>query len=151
MKKYVIFDIDGTISEFSERRKEFLKKEDWYNFHHYCYEDKPIKDVIDVVKVLSRQYIPIFCTGRTAYESVIIRTINWIAEHIGIGCEYGVNLLMRKIDDFRKDTEVKPELLKYADIYPYDVLCILEDREEMVDKWRELGFTCLQPTREKYI
>lgn len=53
-------------------------------------------------------------------------------------------ILMRKNKDYRHDTEVKPELLKNRGITPDDVAFILEDRNVMVQKWRELGFTCLQ-------
>jgi hypothetical protein len=55
---------------------------------------------------------------------------------------------MRKNDDFRHDTEVKSEnLYKFAFKVvnqQIDVAFILEDRDSMVKKWRELGFTCLQ-------
>lgn len=52
------------------------------------------------------------------------------------------------IADTRHDTVVKPELLEKAfkedRIDKSKVLCILEDRNSMVRKWRELGYTCLQ-------
>jgi hypothetical protein len=51
---------------------------------------------------------------------------------------------MRPNGDLRHDTEVKPELLATAGITPENTVCILEDRNSMVKKWRELGFTCLQ-------
>ena len=43
---------------------------------------------------------------------------------------------------------VKPDLLEYIltqlQLKKEDVHFILEDRDSMVQKWRELGYTCLQ-------
>lgn len=52
--------------------------------------------------------------------------------------------------DHRHDTEVKPELLANAGVGPKEVLCILEDRDSMVAKWRELGYRCLQVAEGKF-
>lgn len=70
------------------------------------------------------------------------KTREWIKNYIAIGWNY--DLLMRKDGDWRHDTEVKPELLAKAGITPDDVYFILEDRDSMVAKWRELGYRCLQ-------
>lgn len=55
-------------------------------------------------------------------------------------------ILYRNDGDTRHDTIVKPELLdEYLGQHPdYRVAFILEDRNSMVAKWRELGFKCLQ-------
>jgi hypothetical protein len=60
------------------------------------------------------------------------------------------DILMRKDGDWRHDTEVKPELLAKAGITPDDVYLILEDRDSMVTKWRELGYRCLQVADGKF-
>ena len=57
---------------------------------------------------------------------------------------------MRKDGDYRHDTEVKPELLAKKGINPTDVWFILEDRDSMVAKWRELGYRCLQVADGKF-
>tara|TARA_B000000565_G_scaffold250158_1_gene222338 strand:+ start:676 stop:1383 length:708 start_codon:yes stop_codon:yes gene_type:complete len=53
-------------------------------------------------------------------------------------------LYMRKEGDFRNDIEVKREMIHSLNIKPDDVLCILDDRQGVVDMWREEGFRCLQ-------
>ena len=53
-------------------------------------------------------------------------------------------LLMRKDVDFRHDTIVKPELLEKEGIKLEDIAFVLEDRNSMVVKWREMGLICLQ-------
>ena len=51
---------------------------------------------------------------------------------------------MRKDVDFRHDTIVKPELLEKEGIKLEDIAFVLEDRNSMVAKWREMGLICLQ-------
>ena len=54
------------------------------------------------------------------------------------------HLYMRKEGDTRDDVEVKREMIHSLNITPDDVLCILDDRQGVVDMWREEGFRCLQ-------
>lgn len=51
---------------------------------------------------------------------------------------------MRPDNDHRHDTEIKPMLLKRAGIKMKSIDFVLEDRNSMVQKWRELGLRCLQ-------
>lgn len=143
MEKYVIVDIDGTISQVSEERLKFLKQKpkDWDAFYKLCFNDEPIQEMIDLVQMLidSQKYRIVFCTGRR--ESVYIETLRWIRKYLNFDT---IPLYMRKYNDFRHDTEVKPELLAERGITPENTAFILEDRASMCKKWRELGFRCLQ-------
>lgn len=105
-----------------------------------CDEDNPIKEICNVVWTLAHEYDIVFCTGRA--ERCRKQTEAWLHRHLFLPDGYA--LLMRKNGDHRHDVDVKPELLREVGIYPQQVLCILEDRNSMVKKWRELGFTCLQ-------
>lgn len=140
MNKYIIVDIDGTIAKVGDRLK-YLQQEqkDWDLFYEHCDEDEPILDVVNIVKSLYKAgHGIIFCTGRR--ESVRAKTEKWIQEHVGLTPnEY--SLLMRKDNDWRHDVIVKPLMLN---VPAGEVLCVLEDRNSMVNKWRELGYTCLQ-------
>lgn len=140
MKKHIIVDIDGTIAKVGDRLK-YLQQEpkDWDSFYEHCDEDEPILDVINIVKSLYKTgHGIIFCTGRR--ESVRVKTEKWIQDHVGLTPnEY--SLLMRKDNDWRHDVIVKPLMLN---VPAGEVLCVLEDRNSMVNKWRELGYTCLQ-------
>lgn len=60
------------------------------------------------------------------------------------------DLLMRKDGDHRHDTEVKPELLSNNNLTPDNVFLILEDRDSMVNKLRELGYRVLQVAEGKF-
>ena len=73
-------------------------------------------------------------------EGVRTKTMEWIQKYLSLPpCRY--RLLMRKDGDWRHDTEVKPLMLDFP---ASEVLFVLEDRNSMVKKWRELGYTCLQ-------
>ena len=54
------------------------------------------------------------------------------------------NLCMRSEGDRRPDTTVKYEMMYDYKFMPEDVLCILDDRQGVVDMWRQEGFRCLQ-------
>lgn len=143
MKNIVVVDIDGTISKVGDRLKYLQQaKKDWDSFYEHCDEDEPIKDIIDVVQALYwDDYKIVFCTGRR--ESVRFKTVVWIQKN-GFS---KFDLLMRPDGDFRHDTMVKPELLATAGYTPDNVLCIFEDRDSMVSRWRDLGYRCLQVDR----
>lgn len=56
-------------------------------------------------------------------------------------------ILFREDGDTRHDMVVKPELLEayMKENYKKPPFAIFEDRDSMVAKWRELGYTCFQP------
>ena len=55
------------------------------------------------------------------------------------------NLYMRGTDDFRKDSMVKKELFDEYIKDRYHVLFVMDDRNQVVDMWRnELKLTCFQ-------
>lgn len=73
-------------------------------------------------------------------------------ESISFVIEKPYRLLMRPNDDLRHDVEVKPELLQkhLTDEERARVAFILEDRDCMVAKWRELGYRCLQVDKGEF-
>ena len=144
MKRIVIVDIDGTISKVGERLK-YLNQDpkDWDSFYNDCFEDEPIIEMVDLVYDLYLQrYQLVFCTGRR--ESCREKTINWFNKYFEPEIAKFSKLLMRPNKDHRHDSEIKPELLKNAGIDLDSIAFVLEDRNSMVQKWRELGLICLQ-------
>ncbi len=53
-------------------------------------------------------------------------------------------LLMRKTDDNRKDSIIKQELFDAHIRGKYNIDFVLDDRNQVVEMWRDLGLTCLQ-------
>ena len=145
MKNIVVVDIDGTLSKVGDRLK-YLKQEpvDWDRFYDSCFEDEPIPEIINLVKSISHKYQIVYCTGRR--ESVREITKKWLARHMYGNDFLMLNdfLIMRPDGDNRHDIHVKPEQLMKAGWDLKRVAFVLEDRDSMVKKWRELGVKCLQ-------
>lgn len=134
----VIFDIDGTLSVVGDRVKHLQKdKPDWDSFYNECIYDKYNGVAFAVLAAMyDAGYDIYFVTGRR--ESCRKDTLEWFKE-INVRVDTS-HLRMRKDGDFRHDSDVKPELVSDLD----DVMLIFEDRNSMVKKWRELGYTCYQ-------
>ena len=71
-------------------------------------------------------------------------TEEWLKKHVPITEDRDWELYMRKEGDYRPDTTIKYEMMYELKITPDDVLCILDDRQGVVDMWRQEGFRCLQ-------
>jgi hypothetical protein len=86
-------------------------------------------------------YEVVFVSGREdKYES---QTRRFIAKCFP-DFKFGYELHMRKTDDFRKDAIIKEEIYKEHIEGKVNVLMVLDDRNQVVDFWRELGLTCFQ-------
>ena len=134
----VIFDIDGTLSIVGDRLKYLqLIPPDWDAFYNACGMDTCNEAVWAIYRAMSEKYAIRFVTGRR--ESCRSDTLKWMKDNL-IRC-HSDQLFMRKDGDKRHDTEVKPELVAG---FMEDILCVFEDRNSMVDKWRKLGLTCVQ-------
>lgn len=57
---------------------------------------------------------------------------------------YAYRLFMRPNDDTRKDAIVKKEMYDQYIFGKYNVLYVLDDRDQVVRLWRSLGLPCLQ-------
>lgn len=139
----IVFDIDGTLSIVGDRLK-YLEQEpkDWDSFYEACDKDEVNFFVAFLCRqiMIPKRYKIAFVTGRP--ERVRKKTINWLSRYnLWEDNTRRCRLLMRPDEDHRHDTIVKPELIK--DI-SHEVNMIFEDRNSMVKKWRELGYTCLQ-------
>lgn len=146
--KTVIVDIDGTLTMVGDRA-ECLKQNppDWDSFYARCSEDLPVREMIDLVNVLSMKYHVVLCTGRR--ESCRKDTVKWLCDN-GVKAAHVSLILMRKDGDFRQDSIVKQSLLKMAEIEKEDIAFVLEDRASMVAHWRSLGIMCLQVAEGKF-
>jgi len=51
---------------------------------------------------------------------------------------------MRKTGDSRKDSIVKREIFEEHIKGKYRIQFVLDDRNQVVEMWRQLGLTCLQ-------
>ena len=143
MNKWIIFDLDGTLADIEDRRQLCTKengKMDWNKFFDpdNIKLDKPNWPVINTLLafVQAGYKIAIF-SGRSA--STLDATKNWLHEY---GIEYNA-FKMRPERNFRPDEQLKLEWLNDMD-WKDNVECVFDDRQKVVDMWREIGLTCMQ-------
>ena len=127
-----IFDLDGTLSMMNGR---------------FAYDgaesinDLPNQDVIDLLYSAWDNDIEIFLfSGRNSDKGGWEATERWLEKN---NVPYD-KLRMRKQGDFRKDTIVKEEMFQEEIQDKYRVWYVADDRDMMIQHWRDKGLTCLQ-------
>jgi hypothetical protein len=143
--RIVIADIDGTIALIehrrhwldAERHPDMTSDERWRKFFAACFDDLPNSPVIHTLQALRHAgyYIHVF-SGRS--DEVREETIYWLH---AFNVPYN-HLRMRAAGDFTLDEELKRQWITEYDLS--QILCVLDDRQKVVDMWRSLGLTCFQ-------
>ncbi|MBR3898848.1 MAG: hypothetical protein IKJ44_01075 [Elusimicrobiaceae bacterium] len=145
--KTILFDIDGTLADLNGREK-FLKqkKPDWKNFNAKIEEDVPNTPVVELYRTLyeSGKFELILVSGRQERFRKVTET--WLAWH---EIPFDV-LLMRPDEDQRPDSQVKQDILNVLKTQGKDILFCVDDRQSVVDMWRQNGITCLQCQKGDY-
>jgi len=130
-EKAVIVDVDGTLADMKGVRGPF----DWDKVD----QDRPHNDIITLVQELkSIGKKIIIVTGRDGICKE--KTINWLDKHNVPIDEF----FIRPQGSFEKDSIIKAKI--YMDnIRPnYDIEFVLDDRDQVVNFWRDIGLRCLQ-------
>lgn len=127
----IICDIDGTLAIKGDRGIfDYAKCElDALN--------APVALVIDAM-VETYGLDIVLCSGRE--DSCREETIRWLDKN---SIKYTA-LHMRRTKDNRKDAIVKKEIYEEAIKPNYDIMLVLDDRNQVVEMWRSLGLTCFQ-------
>lgn len=145
-KNLVVVDLDGTLCD-SAHRDHLARAGEWNEFHGALMNDEPHEAVARLVAILAgseQELIVLGLTGRN--ERYRMATNNWLAAHDIVLDD----LLMRPDNDFTSDHELKPQMLEawcqdeWGRAALDSVLFILEDRDKVVEAWRNLGFICWQ-------
>ena len=138
VEEIVIFDIDGTLADVSERAHHLNKKpKDWDAFFQGIPQDKAIQSMVRLCNILYEAGLKILlCSGRG--EEYRSETVEWLARQ---GVKYH-EIQLRRADDKRNDAVVKCEIL--ADLDRSKILFVVEDRRGVVEMWRSEGLVCLQ-------
>lgn len=131
----VIVDIDGTVAHRQEVNGSMRGPFDWHRVH----EDAADYSVISVVANMHRGgYRVIYVSGRD--EVCRKDTESWLHDHVGIPGP----LYMRPEGDNRKDTIVKAEIFWDNIAEFFEPVFALDDRNSVVQMWRDMGIKCLQ-------
>lgn len=137
----IIFDLDGTLANLDHRLSYVKHKpKNWKAFFAGVADDKPIDIIVRLFKQLDStgKNRLIICSGRSA--SCRVETEFWLAEH---DINYTA-LYMRDEGDFRADDIIKKELLDEIRADGFEPVLVFDDRQRVVDMWRENGLTCCQ-------
>lgn len=142
----IIVDIDGTLADNMHRQHLAPKRgtaqgvgaihlePSWRRFFDAMHLDVPVP----AVRLIVNKFYPlarvILCTGRS--ERFRRGTEEWMTTH---NVMYDV-MHMRADDDYRKDEEVKQDMLNRI-LVNHNVLFSIDDREEVVAMWRRNGIT----------
>jgi len=121
----VLFDIDGTLAHMGNRGPFDWDKVDRDGVNHMVAEQ------VSLHRTLGRKIIIV--TGRDA--SCKKMTEEWL-EFYDIKFD---EIFMRPKDDFRKDTIIKREIYDNQINGLYNVMCIYDDRLQVLDMWYEQG------------
>ncbi|HSH55465.1 MAG TPA: hypothetical protein VK983_01405 [Candidatus Limnocylindrales bacterium] len=133
-QKAIICDLDGTLALIEHRSPYDAST---------AMDDELNLPVANVIAVYANQdYVLvrlILLTGREEkYRGV---TERWLEKHDIVHYDA---LYMRKTGDRCKDFVYKKEIYERHIQEKYDVLFVLEDRDQVVSMWREPGLTCFQ-------
>lgn len=140
MRSCYIFDIDGTLSNNDHRTHHLLKQpKDWEAYHALVAHDTPHEHICELAIALSKTMPIIYCSGRHDGQRRV--TENWLMTYAVPG-HFG--LYMRKEGDHRPDHIIKRELLDQIRADGFDPIMAFDDRNQVVDMWREAGIPCAQ-------
>ena len=148
-KDIYIFDLDGTIANI-EHRRHLLDSNDKNKFKIFedeCINDLPNTPVIKILNVLlaTDAKILIF-SGRS--ERVKLQTIEWLIANTALTqelLEQDGMLTMRPIDNYIEDDQLKNMWLKnMIQEDRENIIAVFDDRQTVVDMWRNNNITCFQ-------
>ena len=141
--KIVIFDLDGTLALIDDRRDLATKdngKFDWDVFFNpdNISLDLPNQPVIDMANLLHKQGFRIFIlSGRSDVTHQV--TVDWLNDN-GVWWDH---LIMRPQNHlYLPDNDLKQMWLD--SIGKDNVAMVFDDRNQVVDMWRQNGLTCFQ-------
>lgn len=136
MKQFIVFDLDGTLSDHRNRLHHVLGTEkDYRAYYDKCDEDLPLYPTITIFRslVAAEHHVEIW-TGRT--DRVRDKTLKWLYD---ADIAHAHLTRMRREGDFTPDYILKGQWLNEEPIRP-DM--VFEDRPRMVKWWREQGIHC---------
>lgn len=145
--KTVIFDLDGTLALIDDRRVLATKdngKMDWDVFFDpkNISLDLPNRPVIEMAQMLKRQgFRIVIFSGRSKGTKEV--TKEWLNN---FDIPFDVIKMRPTSKEFMYMPDDKLKQMWLDKLFPNkdDILCVFDDRQKVVDMWRDNGITCLQ-------
>ena len=152
--KNLIVDLDGTIA--LERHRRPLSREGWAEYFKHIHLDPVNESVLKFLEMAFEEHNILIFTSRPSIYAP--QTFEWLEAN---NVPYH-RMEMRSEADTetgdgdwqakKSDYDVKLEMLVKHRIGPANTFCVLEDRDDMVEFYRALGYDCWQvhPQHEMY-
>ena len=142
--KIVIFDLDGTLADITARRTLSTKdnnKMDWGVFQDpkNIDLDVPNQKVVDMLDMTDNtdKYQIWILSGRSDVTKDV--TIDWLSNN---GINYDHLIMRPQKHLYMAENDLKQMWLD--DIGVDNVAMVFDDRNQVVDMWRQNGLTCFQ-------
>jgi hypothetical protein len=135
LPKAIICDLDGTLALFGKANpyeRDFTKDE------LSNAVAQVLKWKVEAEHSATTPTALLLVSGRI--DKYRDQTEDWLHSH---NITYA-KLFMRRDGDFRKDVVVKQEIYDREIREKYDVLFVLDDRDQVVKMWRRNGIVCFQ-------
>lgn len=146
----IIVDLDGTLANCDHRlhflRKDLIddnskaknKKQNWKMFFKGLKDDPVNEWCNEIINKFKNDHVILLVSGRP--DTYKVETVKWLKAHK----IYYNKLIMRKGNDHRNDSIVKKEIYENEIKPEFNVKFCVDDRQRVVDAWRELGLVALQ-------
>ena len=133
--KCIVIDMDSTMC-FN------VTKRPWFGegAAEGMINDVPNTGMCDMIRKLQEDFVIVVATGRDTTQEAV--TKEWLAKQ-GINAD---EFYFRTNKDYRKGVVVKKEQIE-AILEKYDIVAIFDDCEPIVNMYREMGLTVLQPNK----
>lgn len=138
-KHAIIVDIDGTLC-YNINERPFYGK----NCAEKIKDDVPFMDTINLVNNYNGKVIIV--TGRESANGVDTETLKWLNKYIN----KDFDIYMREDNDFSPGVEFKKNIYDNFIKDKYYIDFVLEDSPKIVQMYRNLGLTVLQPTNSMF-
>jgi len=136
----VIFDVDGTLMDIEHRRHFVVQRpKDFDAFREATSQDTAKEDIFAVAKALKAAgHRIIISSGRNKSQRAVT-----LKQLMVQGLVFDA-LYMRSDSDYRPDHEVKSQMLDKMRKEGFNPTMAFDDRQQVVDMWREKGLTVAQ-------
>ena len=149
MRKVIIADLDGTIANIDKRRSLSKKADNKMNWEKFfkpsnIKTDRPNAPVIKLLRLMSSEYEIVITSGRS--DRTKDATLEWLS-HNDVPYD---SIYMRREGDYKPATLLKERMLKEKVLHSHcqndisNIELVLDDRDSVVQMWRQLGLTCFQ-------
>lgn len=143
-RKDILIDLDHTLTD-AFWRDGMIGTVSWDEYHAASRDDTVVRDVAALIGSWRRGSFAYRAIGLTARpEKFRQLTLNWLLKN-NVSLDF---LLMRPDEAFYPAPEIKMglamEFYKTEDAIRENVVCIFDDREDVITAFRGIGVTALQ-------